>query len=367
MDWIRLGLSLGIAGTLLTGCDQVDATGTCGAELGAKVNALQDAADALAMNGDEVATNVLAACEAIITDLDGDVPARNMEEDEADHIRAVCTVASEAITAQVEAGVTITLVAQPPRCTIDASAQLECEASCDVSGMCDPGSVETRCEPGELSVRCEGMCAAMAYCEADASATVTCDGVCQGACEGQCMGSTNAAGECDGTCMGECRGTCQVTADGGVDCGAMARCRGECTGTATAPQCRTELMAPECDIEADCQAGCESQAEFNAECEPGQLALDIQGNGHAMLATTLENNLPILLAVRDGVAAYFDSAEAVASAGARVADEVADTAACAAVATTQLAGSLAAAATATANVSVSVEMSVSVSASASAS
>ncbi|MEM9190757.1 MAG: hypothetical protein AAGF12_16345 [Myxococcota bacterium] len=359
---VAAGAALALA---LTGCESDDGEASCGADLAAKVTSVETAAINLAATADRIEADVLAACTSILTDLGEEVPPQGTMTDD-EQLRAVCTAAGTAIEAEVTAGATITIAAQPPVCRIDAQAQIQCEASCDVSGGCDPGSIEARCEPGELSVRCEGMCEVDAFCEADANVSVMCEGVCQGRCDGMCMGSSNAAGECDGTCMGMCEGTCRVTADGGVNCGANARCRGGCMGTATAPECRAELMPPMCDIDADCRAGCESQAEFNATCTPGRIAVDVDGGNNAMLATTLENNLPALLAVTDGFSEFVSNSAELADASARVTAEVADIPLCLAQVGGRLAAAVEGAVTAAATVTVSVEVSVSVSGSASA-
>ena len=358
--------SYSILGAILVsglGCGDTVGESVCGADLAARAAAVQTAAEDLSARANAINSDVLAACRGIATDLGETVPSQGTMSD-SDYLMTVCTLASDAIDAEVSAGATIAIAAQPPLCTVDASAQLRCDAACDVTGTCEPGTVEARCQPGELSVRCEGMCEANAYCEADAGASVTCEGSCEGRCDGTCTGNSNGAGECDGTCSGRCEGTCQVTASGGVDCGAEARCRGGCMGTATAPECRAELMPPMCDLDANCEAACDSQAQFSAECQPGQIAIDVQGESNAMLATTLEANLPALLAIRDGVGGFVDGAAGFATQAAGVGEAITGLPACAAAIGAQFTSAISGAVEASASITVSVSASASVSGSA---
>jgi hypothetical protein len=342
------------------GCDKEGAAeNACGLDLAAKASAVEDAANDLASTVSTLQANALAACDAIATDLGGDVPEQGAMSDD-DYVTAVCAVAQAQIQADIDGGVTITLAVEPARCTVNAQAQFDCEASCDVMGTCTPGSVEARCTPGELSVTCDGTCDVNAWCEATADVAINCEGRCEGVCEGTCSGTTDGAGNCAGTCTGDCRGSCEIMADGGIDCGAMARCRGGCTGTATAPECHVELMPAMCDIDADCRAGCEAQGSFHAECTPGRVTVSIEGTASANLETTLETNLPALLELTDGFGAFIGNAATFVTAATAVADEVAGIPACAAVVGTGFVTAIDAAVSASASVTITVTASASV-------
>ncbi len=345
---------------LLGGCtDSID-SGACGADLNAEVNALVNATSDLSARATALQGDVVAACEGIVQDLGGTLPAEGSDPNA--YTQDVCQEAANLIAAEIAGGVEVTVAIEPPQCTIDAEAQLSCEASCDVEGSCTEGSIETRCEPGELSVVCEGSCEVDAYCEATASAEiVNCEGVCEGQCMGECSGSTDAAGQCDGTCSGGCQGTCQITGDAAVDCGANARCRGGCTGTATLPECRTELTPPQCDLDAECQAGCEGQAQFNATCTEGRIFVAVTGAADTTLEDTLEANMPALVAVAEGFGGLLDSAGNLSVQAQAVATDLQAVPACAAVKLQEILAAVDAAVDAAASVQVTVSVSVCVS------
>jgi hypothetical protein len=346
---------------MIAGCTESgDGGGLCGADLSAEVSALVTATSDLSTRATMLQADVAAACEGIVTDLGGTLPAQGGDTNA--YTQAVCQEAANQIAAQVQAGAEISVAIVPPQCTIDAQAQFDCEASCDVNGACTEGSIETRCEPGELSVVCDGTCEVHGYCEATASAeVVNCEGSCQGVCMGECSGSTDATGQCNGTCSGQCQGTCEITGEAAIDCGASARCRGTCTGTATLPECRTELVLPECDIDAECQAGCEGQAQFNATCTEGSVTVVASGDANANLAATLEANLPALVAVAEGFGGLLDGASNLAAQAEVVADDLRAVPACTVVKLNQILAAVSAAADAAASVQVTVSVSVCVS------
>jgi hypothetical protein len=362
LGWIG-GLAVLMA--VATGCDEDAAGAACGEDLAVRVDAVVEASNRLSSSALGMQADVLAACEGIVVDLEGSVPPQDTDETNEEYVERVCALAAAAIDAELTAEVTVHVAVQPPQCTVDAHAQLECEAACDVTGQCDPGTVEARCEPGHLSVACEGTCDVNAYCEAYGDVEVQCEGTCEGVCTGDCSVATNEAGHCDGVCTGGCRGTCRVEAEGGIDCGAQARCRGGCTGDYSAPQCHVELEPPQCDIDADCQAGCTGQGSFNAQCTEGHIVVVIEGDVSENLASTLEANLPTILLVAEGMVDFFQGAAAFAEAAGRVSVAVANsTAGCIAAVTERLSTAVLAAGDAAISVSVSVEVSASVSGSA---
>jgi len=410
----------------LSACDPASVLGECeDPMLGAQVEALSVASEALIEASGELKLELFTACNAIAEDL-GETPvtpaAANAPTD--DELTDACDLASAQIDAAITAGASFELVYVPPRCEVNASAQLSCEANCDVSGECTPGSVDVRCDPGELSVQCEGSCEASAYCEADVA--FACEGVCEGSCEGGCEGSCsgtaecmggcegscegtamcegtcdgtcsvdldsegNCMGECEGTCsaavscMGTCEGTCAVAVecsgscsatcsgmctgscqlDAAASCGAMASCRGGCDGTFTAPKCEGELMPPMCDVDVDCQAGCEGQASFEATCTKPELTVVAEASVSAELSATLTTNLPTIFQAGKKAALMLEAAGDVATATGNVVSAAAGELACIAAFGADAAAQVSAAASASVSVSVSFEASASVSGSA---
>lgn len=199
-----------------------------------------------------------------------------------------CTQAATQISA-ISANITVAY--QPAQCSMSLNVQAGCEANCDVSGSCDPGTVEARCTGGEVSVKCEGTCSGS--CEGSANVAVTCEGTCSGECAGECEGTQNG-GQCEGVCRGECRGSCELEAGAQVEC--EGECQGSCEGTATAPKCTGTLEPPSCDIDADCQASCEASASAKAECTPP--AVTIEGGAEFKLQiAALKKYLPEIITI----------------------------------------------------------------------
>jgi len=185
----------------------------------------------------------------------------------------------------------ITITYQEPQCSFSAEVQAGCEGHCDVSGSCDPGTVDVRCTGGELTVKCEGSCSG--HCDGSANVAVNCEGACSGSCEGQCDG-TASSGSCAGTCSGKCRGSCEITGGAMLDCD--GECRGSCMGTATAPKCTGELDPPSCDLDADCEASCKASASAKAECTPP--AVEIEGDASfAAQIAVLKKYLPGIITI----------------------------------------------------------------------
>ncbi len=191
----------------------------------------------------------------------------------------------------------VTIVAQPPKCEVSASATIEATAKCDATVT-----------PGMVSATCSGSCtldaSAMAKCDANATLTCSgtlpdlqCAGTCKAACDGTCMmdgtakcegtcsvapdanGNCNGActisgeGQCNGKCMGSCKGECSYTPPNGmctggaqVKCEAKANvsaeCKGKCDATVTPPK-----------ASAECEASAKASGEINVECTPPKLAL----------------------------------------------------------------------------------------------
>lgn len=358
--------ALSILALPLASCTDLGGNLFCGADVVAEVDALLDATTALTANVTTLEGDILVACKNIAQDLTGTRPNPTGTLDE--QVQAACTAARDAIAAQVSGGAQITFAYAAPVCHVDASAQLSCEASCDVNATCNEGTVEVRCDPGDLSVICTGMCQAGAVCEATVMApTVTCQGSCDGVCTGMCNGGTqNAAGECTGTCSGTCTGNCTIQqGSAGVSCGAYARCRGGCSVTGTEPRCESTLNPPSCAVDADCQGACEASGNFSASCEPGTVQVFITGGTNATaLTNTLEANLGVFLEIRDGLQTFVADAATIANSASGVAASLQGSALCALSQVTQLAASAQDALAVATSLEVTVSVSVMVTASA---
>jgi hypothetical protein len=342
---------------------------SCEADFEAKMDSLQASVDGLISVSGDIRADVFLACQNIANDLGADgVPAMDPSSATDSDLETACSLAQGAIDAEISAGVTIDLVIEPGYCQVAADAQISCEASCDVSGGCDPGSIDVRCEPGQLSGECSAECSG--ECRAEANVDIACEGTCQGTCSGGCEGTCavddgmgGCAGECEGTCSGSCSGTCQIDAGASVTC--EGTCKGDCSVEFTAPSCEGELTPPSCDIDADCQAGCDGQAKFEAECVPPTISVAVNAMANASLQGTLEANLPAILSVVDTRGALMvDAAGTVATSFGNVVAELATLPGCLLVYSGDFAAQASASVEASASVSVSVTASASVGASA---
>lgn len=251
--------------------------------------------------------DVGAACQAIAIDLGADAKAVR-ETDQAKRTTAWCELAVAQINTVL--GGKVTVVAQPPSCSFNASVQANCEAKCSVDASCEAelGDISVRCDPAEISGKCRAECTGT--CEGSANLAVACDGVCKGTCEGDCSaGCSNngpgntCRGSCSGTCKGECRGSCDVSANAKVQCD--GDCTGGCSIAVTAPKCKGELKPPsaKCQGSAECSGSCRASANAKAECtEP---SVEVQFSGTASVETdfaiaSLRLNLPKIVAAARG-------------------------------------------------------------------
>ncbi|MFS8065238.1 MAG: hypothetical protein ACMG6S_02580 [Byssovorax sp.] len=252
-------------------------------------------------------SDVGSACQAIAVDLGAD-PRGVKQTDQAARTTAWCDLAVAQITAVL--GGNITVVAQPPSCSFNASVQANCEAKCTVEASCEAelGNIELRCEPGEISGKCRAECTGT--CEGSANLAVKCDGVCKGTCEGDCNGACSnmgpggtCRGSCDATCKGECRGSCEVDAKAKVEC--SGDCTGGCSVAVVAPKCKGELKPPsaKCQGSAECSGSCRASSNAKAECtEP---SVEVRFSGAASIDTdlaiaSLRLNLPKIVAAARG-------------------------------------------------------------------
>ena len=360
---------IGLPALLASGCKGkgIDSL-TCAADIEARINALVDASASLVAVSDDIKTAVGTACVNIAGDLGATgLPTGAPADFTDDDLTAACDAAVAEIQAEFAAGVSIAVIIEGGGCEVNAQAQFNCEASCDVNGECTPGSIELQCDPGELTGVCEGTCSASATCEGTASVAANCEGQCGGTCNGTCSGAcsngtgANCQGKCDGTCSGTCTGECVLDANASINCGANVDCTGGCSVAYTAPSCTGELTPPACNIDAQCEAGCQGQASFEATCTPPSVSIDITGGAGATLQATLEANLPELWNAFkfQGELALQSAADVVTSFGPAV-QAVLSTPACLFLNVGDLAGSVSATASASVSLNVSVSASASV-------
>ena len=251
--------------------------------------------------------DVGSACQAIAVDLGAD-PRGVKQTDQAARTTAWCNLAVERINMVL--GGKITVVAQPPSCSFNASVQANCEAKCTVDASCEAelGNIELRCDPGEISGKCRAECTGT--CEGSANLAVTCDGVCKGTCEGTCAGNCSvkgANGDCRGSCDAACKGSCRGSCD--VDAKAKVACEGDCTGgcsaTLVAPKCKGELKPPsaKCQGSAECAGSCRASANAKAECTEPSVEVRFSGTSSVdtdLAIASLRMNLPKIVAAARG-------------------------------------------------------------------
>jgi modification target Cys-rich repeat protein len=254
------------------------------------------------------AADVGAACQAIAIDLGADPQSVKLTE-QATRTAAWCDVAVKQINAVL--GENVTVIAQPPSCSFNASVQSRCEAKCTVDETCaaELANVELRCDAGEISGKCRADC--NGTCEGSANLAVQCDGICKGTCEGTCEGGScsnpgqgnECRGSCEGTCKGSCRGSCDIAS------GAKVTCTGDCTGgcsiAVTAPKCKGELKPPsaKCQGRAECAGSCRASANAKAECTEPSVVVKFSGTSTIdtdLAVASLQLNLPKIVAAARG-------------------------------------------------------------------
>jgi hypothetical protein len=328
VKWRLLAVPVGLmmAGIPALGCDQLegatdtlcckdfkvgadlsavdwDITGDGAATFGAFMQATADFAGTTTAS----VTEVGAACQAIAVDLGADANGVK-ETDNAKRTTAWCNLAVAQIGAKL--GGKISVVAQPPTCSFNASVQANCEAKCTADASCEAelGDISARCEPGMLSGKCSAECTGT--CEGSANLAVTCNGTCDGTCEGKCMGMCSKTaqggdcrGACQGNCDGECRGSCEIAGK------AKATCEGDCTGSCSvdfvAPKCKVELKPPsaKCQGSAECSGSCKASASAKAECTAPSIEVLFNGQTSAEInlqIASLKLNLPKILVAFQG-------------------------------------------------------------------
>lgn len=254
-------------------------------------SAFMQASGDFAATASLIVEDVARACKNIATDL-GESPIAVTQTAPDARAQAWCTLAVAKMKLRNSASVKV--VAEAPKCTVEASAQASCEGKCSAKAECQvtPGQLEARCDPAQISGKCSAQC--KGTCEGSATVAVTCAGSCDGTCEGKCDGQDGTA-TCAGKCEGKCKGSCKAEVGAEVKC--EADCSGGCSVAYTAPKCKAELTPPsaECNADADCNASCKASASAKAECKPGRITIDGQADGE--LVATLQANLPIFIEI----------------------------------------------------------------------
>jgi len=317
-------------------CTEFQVGGTITADIGGSAQgqvAAQAVADFAAIASTAV-EDLTTACRSMAQDLDVDTATQDAAEaqtDKREKMKAWCSAAVTAIgTFKAQAGGSLTIKVDPPKCEASISAKANCQAKCSVDGKCDIKANPPTCEGGSLEISCKGSCTA------SAGASVACEGECTGSCEGSCTaeGGVECAGKCDGTCEasgtgtgtgiqadgtcdGVCKGTCEVTAPSATcsgscsgkctaACKASANASVKCDGTCDADyeplKCTGGELKGGCQVDAKCDANCDASVQAKAQCTPPTVniafsgAADVQAAGK--LQATLKANLGVVYAFK---------------------------------------------------------------------
>lgn len=241
---------------------------TADAELNAQIGVFVQSSLEIAQLTKKIKGEVKTACTNMGRDLGLTADQmKALDEPEGD-IKGPCNAVSARIREIVKAQAEIKVTYTPPKCSVNAEFEAQCQADCKVE--IDPGKIVAECQPAHLSGYCEGTCSGQ------------CDGTCKGECQGECT-ATNAQGECVGECKGECKGSCDAT------------CHAKCEGTWKAPHCDVEIQQPK--AAAECQASCKARADVKAACSKPQVTVEANAAAEDMakLLATLRTNLPALI------------------------------------------------------------------------
>jgi hypothetical protein len=274
----RLGTvgALAVLATALWGCEEVQEACDLGcnpqglAQGNASITGVKalDGFFAAVLRFDDEATRVSAGIDAELQGLAADfgVDAATLQAEYGGDVAA-------AVVAQLSGNLEgeLEVVAEPPRCDLDARAELAASAECQVEAGCD-----VDVDPGTATLECRGACqveaSADVECEADAELVCSFQGPaveCSGECRGRCTTMLDVAASCEGTCTGACTvmldaggrcdGVCEGTCEGDTDAG--GRCDGTCTGS-----CELDLAAGG-RCEGSCEGSCAVEASAGASCE----------------------------------------------------------------------------------------------------
>ena len=350
------------------------------AELGSspsaqKAEAVIRAAERFSSESVALSAALEASCRQMASDLGVTIPVAASDELQVEVTCRALAAEIDDITTSELGGATITIALEPPRCYVDANAELDCVAECDASFS---AMSTVRCEGGEVRGRCDATCSGTCYLEGELTCAAECRGTCSGTCAGGCNGAcdgtcsiTDESGDCIGTCEGTCTGTCSGQCTGTCTGTCVADIEGACTGTCEG-MCSVEFIEPRCtgetDImaDADCQASCRADARLQAECTEPVVAVTavgvLPGSRAANLVGTLQRNWASFASTRARLEGAVSAGATFVSAASDLAGNVggvgAQAAACLTVAAADLTSAVG---DLSASVSVSVEVSASVS------
>ena len=255
------------------GCDEMsaaisgDASAVAKLDVDAKVKvALQATAD-LKIMADAMVAGVGKACVGIATDLGvTDTWTAKGDAKSTAYVEEACKQATAKIDAIMQAGAaagcTFSLAIQGGQCSASFEAQAACDAQCSASGTCDSGTLEARCDPGQLSGSCTAECSGA--CQATVEQPkIACEGTCNATCEGECGGA------CEGTVTGGCDGVCEGTCDGAASNGqAAGSCKGECKGTCSAPAAKATCSGScKASCKGTCSGSCTMSGGAKVQCQ----------------------------------------------------------------------------------------------------
>ena len=322
-------------GAVCCSAEEFQVGGTVSADIGGGAEgqiAAQAVADFAGIAAAAV-SDITGACRSIAQDLDTDKAVQDAAEAKTgrDKMKAWCDAAVTAVgTFKAQAGGTLTVTVDPPKCEASISAKANCQAKCSGSASCDLKANPPTCTGGSLEVACKG------ECTAKAGATLSCEGSCTGECTGSCVaeGGVECKGKCDGTCEasgtgtgtgiqangtcdGVCKGTCEATAPKASCSGSCkGQCSASCTGTATASvkcdgECKADYeplkctggeLKGGCQVEAKCDANCDASVQAKAECHPPKVVVKFSGAADAQAAgklqATFQANLGVIFALK---------------------------------------------------------------------
>src|SRR5260370_602416 len=134
-----------------SGCDEFQAGGQAIATLDvdAKVKDFAQASSDLQVVGNTIKAAVKVACVNIAKDL-GETDSWSADSSDG-AISGACNAAAAKIdaimTASIQAGASFALEVTGGQCSVDATAQASCEASCRADVTCTEATVEGRCPP----------------------------------------------------------------------------------------------------------------------------------------------------------------------------------------------------------------------------
>jgi hypothetical protein len=232
--------------------------------------------------------DIYQSCAELVRAL-GPLPVAALSAPSDEQVEAMCAEAQRLV--DEASPMDFLLAVSSAHCRIDHEAQLACEASCQKSSECDPGTVQTRCPDLKLSGQCTAACPAT--CEGRPATPTYCEGKCFGACTGTCVGTTTGA-ICEGSCLGTCGGDCALPESSTVACSDGVRCLSRCDGAWSELGCESRLVDSSCAASGFCFAACTAAGVFGARCELASLASE---GLNPTLRDSIAQSYPLLLSL----------------------------------------------------------------------